>query len=177
MISDIGEFLRYFGAMHRRSVRDVRLLPPEAEGWRPAAGEGENAWEIGQVVTHMAGSRLYFAHAYLNEGWVFEGWPEEDRRRDRWAACLERSAEEFTQRLSGTPNDWLQRRIELIDTPGATISGWRVLMMMLEHDVHHRSQLDTYAGVNGWPVPDIFGRKAEQIARQRDEQIRKHARS
>jgi uncharacterized damage-inducible protein DinB len=36
-------------------------------------------------------------------------------------------------------------------------------MMMLEHDVHHRSQIDTYAGLNGWEVPQIYGRAAEQI--------------
>jgi hypothetical protein len=36
-------------------------------------------------------------------------------------------------------------------------------MMMLEHEVHHRSQIDSYAGLEGWPVPDIFGRSAESI--------------
>jgi uncharacterized damage-inducible protein DinB len=51
----------------------------------------------------------------------------------------------------------------MIDTPGA-LSGWRILMMMLEHEVHHRSQIDTYAGLEGWPVPDIFGRSAETIS-------------
>jgi len=70
---------------------------------------------------------------------------------------------------------WLQRRIELIDTPGATVSGWRLLLMMVEHDVHHRSQIDTYAGINGWPVPDIFERKAEEVAALRDDQQRKAA--
>jgi hypothetical protein len=25
-------------------------------------------------------------------------------------------------------------------------------MMMIEHEVHHRSQIDAYAGLNGWPV-------------------------
>jgi len=36
-------------------------------------------------------------------------------------------------------------------------------MMMLEHEVHHRSQIDTYAGLMGWPVPHIFGRSKESI--------------
>ena len=63
----------------------------------------------------------------------------------------------------------------MIDTDGS-LSGWRVLAMMVEHDIHHRSQLDTYAGLNGWPVPDIFGRAAEQIGALQDEQRDKHAR-
>ena len=35
---------------------------------------------------------------------------------------------------------------------------------MTEHDIHHRSQIDTYAGMNGWDPPDIYGRAAETIA-------------
>ena len=66
------------------------------------------------------------------------------------------------------------RRVETIDTPGATLSGWRLLMMMLEHGVHHRSQIDTYAGLQGWPVPDIFGRSAESIAAREPEQRARH---
>jgi len=75
-----------------------------------------------------------------------------------------------------TPADWLTRRIEMIDTPGQSLAGWRLLMMMLEHEVHHRSQIDTYAGLQGWPVPDIFGRSAESIDALQDAQRAKHVR-
>jgi hypothetical protein len=76
---------------------------------------------------------------------------------------LQLSAERFVALLEDTPDDWLRRRIEMIDTPGSP-SGWRILMMMLEHEVHHRSQIDAYAGLERWPGPDIFGRSAETIA-------------
>ena len=62
----------------------------------------------------------------------------------------------------------------MIDTPGATLKGWRVLMMMMEHDIHHRSQIDTYAGLNGWDPPDIFHRSAETIADLQDTQRAKY---
>jgi len=175
MITDMAAYLHYFDAVHRRSVRDVGMLPPAAAGWRPDVGEGENGWEIGQIVGHIAGSRLYFAGAYRNEGWVSQPWPEDLRSRESWIPALERSAEEFKQRLAGTPDAWLNRRIEMVDTPGATLAGWRLLMMNLEHDIHHRSQIDTYAGINGWPVPDIFGRTAESIEALREQQLQKHA--
>ena len=48
-------------------------------------------------------------------------------------------------------------------------------MMMAEHDVHHRSQIDAYAGINGWPIEHIFGRTAEQVTSEREAQIKKHA--
>ena len=81
---------------------------------------------------------------------------------ERWAAALEESAAALQTRLQDTPDEWLQRRVPLIEGD-ATLAGWRVLMMLLEHEVHHRSQIDTYAGLNGWSPPDIFGMSAEGI--------------
>jgi uncharacterized damage-inducible protein DinB len=160
-------------AVHRRAVRDVGALPPEADGWAPAAGTGEGAWSINTLVGHMAGSRLYFASAYLGRGWISPPAPDV-ARRDGWVPALEESAQRFRDALAGTPDVWLHRKVQMIDTDGA-LSGWRVLMMMVEHDIHHRSQIDTYAGLNGWPVPDIYGRSAERIGGLQEPQRAKHA--
>lgn len=174
MYGSIAGFFRYFDSVHRRAMRDVGALPPEADGWAPQSGEGEHGWSINQIVGHIAGSRLYFASAYRAEGWVSPPAPDVGSR-DRWLPAVEASALELHRLLDGTPDEWLDRRIEMIDTAGS-LSGWRVLAMMVEHDVHHRSQLDTYAGINGWPVPDIFGRAAEQIGALQEEQRAKHGR-
>ena len=173
MITTIDSFLRYFDAVHRRAVRDVRALPPEADGWAPAAGEGEGAWTINNLVGHMAGSRLYFASAYRGEGWISPPAPDVSRR-ELWEPALETSAVALRDALAATPDAWLQRKVRMIDTEGA-LSGWRVLMMMVEHDIHHRSQIDTYAGMNGWDVPDIYGRSAETIGGLQASQKAKHA--
>ncbi|MEX0783228.1 MAG: DinB family protein [Dehalococcoidia bacterium] len=180
MITSISSFLRYFDAVNRRAMRDVGALPPEADGWTPATGEGtpatgegENAWSINKLVGHMCGSRLYFASAYSGTGWISPEPP--DSRRDQWMPALEASASEFRGQLESTPDAWLQRKVQMIDTDGG-LSGWRVLMMMMEHDIHHRSQIDTYAGMNGWDVPQIYGRQAEQIGRLQDAQRAKHGR-
>ena len=174
MISDIDSFRRYFDAVHRRAVRDIAALPPEAERWVPPAGEGENAWGIGEIVRHMAGSRMYFARAYRGEGWI-AAWPPPINTEDQstWLPALEASAAEFRSRIEGTPDEWLSRRVPLIDNEG-TISGWRILMMMAEHDIHHRSQIDTYAGLNGWEPPHIYGRSAEQVGLQQERQRELH---
>ena len=85
------------------------------------------------------------------------------REQSTWLPWLETSAARFVALLQDTPDAWLARRIEMIDSPEGTLSGWRLLMMMLEHEVHHRSQIDAYAGLMGWPVPHIFGRSKESI--------------
>jgi uncharacterized damage-inducible protein DinB len=176
MITDIASYLAFFDAVQRRTLRDVAALPPEAAGWRSSAGVGEGAWRIGQIVGHIGGSRLYFASAYSGEGWINPRQTLDTADQAAWLPYLQETAAGFRERLSGTPDDWLRRKVAMIDTPGS-LSGWRILMMMLEHEVHHRSQVDTYAGLEGWPVPDIFGRSAEAIAARQQEQRARHGES
>ena len=103
MLTSIDGFLRYFEGVHRRAMRDVAALPPQADGWRPAQGEGEKAWTINGLVGHMATARLYFASAYRGEGWVS---PEQAdvSTRERWLPVLEESAARLRALLEETPD-------------------------------------------------------------------------
>ena len=175
MITDVTSYLRFFDSVRRRTERDVAALPSAAAAWRPPAIGGETGWSIGQIVLHIGGSRLYFASAYRGEGWIL-ATPDIDRADpSTWLPWLQSSAERFVALLRETPEEWLTRRIEMIDTPG-TLPGWRLLMMMLEHEVHHRSQIDTYAGLLGWQVPHIFERSFESITALQPEQRARHQR-
>jgi uncharacterized damage-inducible protein DinB len=175
MITDIEAYLRFFDSVRRRTERDVAALPPAAAAWQPPAAGGEAGWGIGELVGHIGATRLYFASAYRGEGWI-TATPDVDRADQRtWLPWLQSSAERFAALLRETPAEWLSRRIEMIDTPG-TLPGWRLLMMMLEHEVHHRSQIDTYAGLLGWPVPHIFERSFESISALQPEQRARHQR-
>src|SRR5262249_54072744 len=127
----------------------------------------------GDIVGHIGGSRLYFARAYRGEGWITElpGADAVDQRT--WLPWLRSSAERFTALVRDTPDEWLTRRVQMLDTPG-TLSGRPILMWKPEHEVHHRSQIDTYAGLQGWPVPDIFGRSYESVAARQADQRARH---
>ena len=173
MFRSVDGFLRYFEGVNRRAMRDIAALPPEAEGWRPATGQGEKAWSINQLVGHMCGSRLYFASAYAGQGWISPP-PPDVAKQESWVPALQASFEAFKEKIGATPDEWLDRRVDMIDTPGATLPGWRLLLMMMEHDIHHRSQIDTYGGINGWDVPDIYNRSAETIGGLQGEQRAKH---
>src|SRR5262249_21115342 len=165
---------RFSDSVRPRTERDGAALPPEAAAWKPPITTGEGAgWSIGDIVGHIGGSRLYFASAFRGEGWVVT--PPEIDRADRrtWLPWLQASASRFVGLVQDTPGEWLTRKIEMIDTPGS-LSRWGLLMMRLEHEVHHRSQIDTYAGLQGWPVPDIFGRSAESIDALQSEQRARH---
>ena len=118
MITDIASYLSFFDSLRRRTERDVAALPPAAVDWTPPAIEGEVGWTIGQIVGHIGSSRLYFASAYRNEGWIWDEPPMDPREQSTWLPWLETSAARFAARLKDTPNAWLARRIEMIDSPG-----------------------------------------------------------
>ena len=171
MISDIPTFLRYFEGVHGRTVRDVSSLPVEAEAWRPPdSGDEESSWGVPDIVRHIAEARRFFASAFLGEGWVWEDWRDRLERKDSWVPALDRSLEIFRSRLATAREERLRERIEGIAGEGPGLSAWRALLMMVEHEVHHRSQLATYAGLNGWPVNQIFGRTNEWVVARRDEE-------
>jgi len=163
MIISIEAFLGYFAGVNRRAIRDVGMLPAAAETWKPPEGSGEGAWDIGAIVGHMAASRMFFAGAYCGEGWVARPWSHVTATHDEWRAALEASAADFHGKVAGTPEPWLQRKVAPLEAHDPPVSGWRLLMLMVEHDIHHRSQIDTYAGVMGWQVAHIFGRSAEEV--------------
>ncbi len=175
MITDVASYLRFFDSVRRRTERDVAALPPEAAAWRPPVVNGEAGWTIGYIVGHIGGSRLYFASAYRGEGWIMPTVEIDTSDQRSWLPWLGSSADRFASLIRDTPAEWLTRKVDMLDTPDS-ISGWRILMMMLEHEVHHRSQIDTYAGLQGWPVPDIFERSFESIAALQPEQIARYRR-
>jgi uncharacterized damage-inducible protein DinB len=173
VISDIASFLRYFEGVHKRTVRDVSVLPEAAERWTPEPGPDEEAsWGPPRIVRHIAEARGFFASAFRGDGWVWTELPESPSR-DAWVPLLERSFADLERALADVSQERLMEKVDLIGGPGRPVSGWRLLMMMNEHEVHHRSQLATYAGLNGWPVKQIFGRTYESVAAQQEEEERR----
>jgi len=43
------------------------------------------------------------------------------------------------------------------------VKAWRFLMAMVEHEVHHRSQLDCYLSLAGVEPPQIYGWRMEDV--------------
>lgn len=180
MFAHVQDFVRWFEGVHRRTLRDVSLLPDEAATWLPATPDPESgvAWGVPDLVAHLAEGRLYFTGAFLNRGWIWDPWPSRPETKDAWIEALDSSFAAMRDALDGVPDSTVTCRIELISVPDKTISAWRALMMMAEHEIAHRAQIGTYAGLNGWPTAQIFDRTNEWVRSQRDDQIaRRDARS
>ena len=46
---------------------------------------------------------------------------------------------------------------------GPPVRGWRLLMAMVEHEIHHRSQLAVYLALMGVEPPQIYGLGVEEV--------------
>ena len=174
MISDIGAFLDWFNGVHRRTVRDVSLLPDEAQTWRPdVLGEDGEMWGIQKLVAHIAEARGFFAGAFNGDGWIWDVMQQLPADKTAWLETLETSMTSLRASLERAGPERLAAKIPMIDEPDRSMSGWRALMMMAEHEVAHRAQIGAYAGLNGWPVAQIFDRDNEWVVAQREIQMRR----
>ena len=64
-------------------------------------------------------------------------------------------------RLATVPDTRLEESIR--DLEGQTMRLWRFLMAMVEHEVHHRSQLDCWLAEAGAIPPQLYGYRMEDV--------------
>jgi len=158
-MQNIDAFLEYVDKVHQRTLRVVQCIPPDKLEWTYAAGK----FTLGDLVRHIAAiERHMFAENV-------QGKPS------RYAGCGKELADgldqvvQFMERLHGesveifsrlTPED-LNRKCE---TPGgASITVWKWLRSMTEHEIHHRGQIYLYLAILGVPTPPLYGLTSEQV--------------
>jgi uncharacterized damage-inducible protein DinB len=47
---------------------------------------------------------------------------------------------------------------------GASITVWKWLRLMVEHEIHHRGQIYLYLGILNVPTPPLYGLTSEQLS-------------
>jgi uncharacterized damage-inducible protein DinB len=161
MIRSAAEFAAYFDGVRRRTVGFVRCVPAAEVDWAPKTGE----FTCGDIIRHIAASEIMFAGAAVDGRWRYRG---HDRR---FGATLEEALADL-DRCHGEARSLLARVTDAdlfaprpqLEGDG-TVKAWRLLMAMVEHEVHHRSQLASYLTLLSVEAPDIFGLGVEDVAR------------
>jgi len=75
---------------------------------------------------------------------------------------IERLHRESVEILSRLGNDDLNRKCTTPD--GASITVWKWLRSMVEHEIHHRGQIYIYLAILGVPTPPLYGLTSEQVS-------------
>ncbi len=158
-ITNIESFLPYYKNVRERTMRIARIIPPEKLEWSYAPGK----FTLGDLLRHLAAIERYL-WAELVQG-----------RANRYHGCGRELADgsenvlAFVERLHAesveifsrlTPED-LKLKRALPD--GSAISAWKILRLLVEHEIHHRGEMYVYLGMLGVATPPLYGMTSEQV--------------
>jgi uncharacterized damage-inducible protein DinB len=158
-IRDIAEFLSYFNKVHQRTMNVVCAIPPDKVDWRFREGK----FTLGDLVRHIAAAnRHIFVEVARGKPSAYAGCGKDlAATYDEIVAFAERLHREDAEILSGFTADQLSRKCT---TPeGGSITSWKWLRSMIEHEVHHRGQIYIYLSLMEVPSPPLYGLTSEQV--------------
>ena len=150
------DLISYVGNVHGRTYEAVERLRDDDVHWRPAPGE----FTCGELVSHIANTRL------MNLGGILTGeihYKGHATKSTATAANLRQLALRTGKKtIAGLVDADLERYIP--QTNGEPFPAWRrVIGGLIEHEVHHRSQLCEYLRLLGLEPPPLFGLHAEAL--------------
>jgi uncharacterized damage-inducible protein DinB len=148
--------VKYFDGVRRRTVTAVDRVTPALVEWKPRPGE----WTCAQIVRHLAGAERFFVTKVVEGRFTddLDPGPAEPWQTTRVRLDADHRAQ--MARLATVPDGRLAEKVEDLD--GRRLSAWRFLMAMVEHEVHHRSQLDSWLALAGTEPPQIYGYSMEE---------------
>jgi uncharacterized damage-inducible protein DinB len=158
-IQDPSVFLDYLDKIHQRTLRVARCIPPDKLDWTSREGK----FTLGDLVRHIATiNRYMYAETVSGRPSRYAGCGKELTDGHEavlaFAERLHRESVEIFARLS--PED-LNRKCATPD--GTSITTWKWLRAMVEHEVHHRGQIYLYLSMLGVPTPPLYGLTSEQV--------------
>jgi uncharacterized damage-inducible protein DinB len=162
VIATVAEFVRYFEGIRRRTLATVARVSPEALGWAPRPGE----FTCGEIIRHLTGAERFFVTKVLEDRFTGDLDPGPPFDRAETLTRLEAVHRAESARLVAMPDERLA--VSLSDLDGGSVKAWRFLMAMVEHEVHHRSQLDSYLSELGIEPPQLYGYRMEAVLERRE---------
>ena len=152
-------FLDYYEGIRSRTRRVVDCIPPEKFDWAPSP----ERWSFADLVRHLAAIERYlFAENVAGRPSRYPGHGRElADGREAVLDYFERLHGETVEILGGLDAAAFGRKCE---TPGGiSITTWKWLRAMVEHEVHHRGQIYLMLGLLGIETPPLYGLTSEQV--------------
>ena len=160
MIQTAADFIKYFESIRRRTLNYIRVVPLDRLDWSPKEGE----FTCADVIRHIIMAEKMFVRVVTDGSWKYEGHDADEKQSlDELIAMLETVHVESMDTLKQLSDRDLNEPRTGPRGEGQPIKAWRWLMVMAEHEVHHRSQLAVYLSLMGVQPPHIFGLGVEDL--------------
>lgn len=158
-ITDIEPFLHYYGRIRERTETVIQCIPPDKLEWTYREGK----FTFGDIIRHLAAIERYmYAENAQFKPSRYPGHGKElaDGYEETLQYFRDRHEESMTIFSDLTPQDLKKKCV----TPGGvSITLWKWLRAMVEHEVHHRGQIFIYLGMIGESAPPLYGLTSEEV--------------
>ncbi|HEY7095905.1 MAG TPA: DinB family protein [Terriglobales bacterium] len=158
-IRDKDQFLQYLDKVHQRTMRVVHAIPPDKLEWTFREGK----FTLGDLLRHIAAiERWMFAETIQDKPSRYSGCSKELADGfQQVVAFMERMHSETVGIIAKFTAEDLNRKCHTPD--GKSITVWKWLRSMVEHEIHHRGQIYTYLALLDVPTPPLYGLTSEQV--------------
>ena len=156
---DLDVFLDYLDKVQQRTMRVVRCIPPDKLDWSYA----ESKFTLGDLVRHMGAIERYmFGETIQGKQSSYQGCGKELADGfEEVVAYKQRMDRETVEVVRALGPEGMTRKCTTPD--GASITVWKWLRLMVEHEIHHRGQIYIYLTMLGVPTPPLYGLTSEQV--------------
>ena len=161
---DISQLLKYHEQVRKRTLRLITCIPHDHVEWR----YNESKFSVGDLVRHIATTERYiFAESVQFKSPRYPGCGKDMAEGyENILAFFNGLHNESMEIFSRLTNDDLEKKC--LTPAGSQIDLGKWLMLMTEHEIHHRGQLYVYLGLLGVKVPPLYGLTSEEaLARSR----------
>lgn len=155
---EASDLIAYVGRVHGRTYEAAERITDELVDWRPRPGE----FSFGELATHIANARLMNLGGLQGLGIHYKGHAlKPGTTRGELLRLLLRTSKKTIANLTAVD---LEREVPSLTAPA--LPGWnRVLGGLIEHEIHHRSQLCEHLSAAGIEPPALYGLHAEDLPR------------
>jgi len=159
-IESFHSFLDYFEKVRERTLRVARCIPAERLDW--AYREGK--FTLGDILRHIAAiERFMYAENAQFKPSRYAGHGKE--LADGMLPVMEFLTARHTESMQifrNVTSDDLNKKC--VTPGGVSITLWKWLRAMAEHEIHHRGQIYLYLAMLDLPTPPLYGLTSEEVA-------------
>jgi uncharacterized damage-inducible protein DinB len=158
-IRTIGPFLEYWKSVRGRTKRVASTIPADKLDWTYQPGK----FTLGDIIRHLATIERYmYAEAVQGKPSIYPGYDKSLQREiESPMQFMDRLDEDSIAIFSRLTDDDLGKKC--MTPAGTSITVWKWLRAMVEHEAHHRGQIYMMLSMLGVSTPPLYGLTEEEV--------------
>jgi uncharacterized damage-inducible protein DinB len=158
-INKIDSFLSYYERVRERTMKVIKYIPSEKIDWTYREGK----FTLADLIRHLAALEryMYAENVQMSQSRYPGHGKELADGYEGVIGFMKKMHSESMEIFSKLSDQDLQKKCI---TPGdVSITVWKWLRAMIEHEIHHRGQIYLYLGMLDIATPPIYGLTSEEV--------------